>query len=163
MSPLHEEPTLARIAPELASGAVELHAAIDGLERRFDAIEPDLMAFVEEPGRFERLHREADALLERHPDPARRPPLFGIPIAVKDIYNVEGLETRAGTTLPPEVFAGPEASSVSRLKRAGALVLGKSCCTEFAYLAPGPTRHPHDLEHTPGGSSSERSRGTRNL
>ncbi|MBN1243834.1 MAG: amidase, partial [Spirochaetales bacterium] len=48
----------------------------------------------------------------------------------------------------------PEASTVRALKEAGALVLGKTVSTEFAYFAPGPTRNPHDLSRTPGGSSS---------
>lgn len=154
MSRLHEQPDLPRLAGALADGTVDLHASIEDLERRFAELEPELAAFVPEPGRFERLHREADALLERHPDPEDRPPLFGVPVAVKDIFNVDGLDTLAGTTLPAATFAGPEASSVTRLRESGALVLGKSACAEFAYLAPGPTRNPHDLEHTPGGSSS---------
>jgi len=52
------------------------------------------------------------------------------------------------------LFDGPEASSVTKLKQAGALVLGKTVTTEFAYFYPGPTRNPVNIEHTPGGSSS---------
>ena len=127
---------------------------IDQLERRFDEWEGRIHAFVEEPGRFERLRKDARALDERFADPATRPPLFGLLLGVKDIFNVDGLETRAGTTLPPDEFAGPEAPCVTALKEAGALIVGKTVTTEFAYLANGPTRNPHDLEHTPGGSSS---------
>ncbi|MCH2144084.1 MAG: amidase [Phycisphaerales bacterium] len=145
---------LPELATELGSGERSLDSFIDELEVRFNEIESDIMAFVEEPKRFERLRRDARALAERHPDPQDRPPLFGVPIAVKDIFNVAGFETRAGTTLPPETFEGPEAPSVTALRDAGALVLGKSVTTEFAYLANGPTRNPNDLEHTPGGSSS---------
>ena len=145
---------LVELAGSLASGELVLHDFIDTLESRFRDVEPQVMAFVEEPDRFERLRRDAERLLNRFPAPSDRPPLFGVPVAVKDIFNVEGLPTRAGTTLPPEVFEGPEAPAVTRLVEAGALILGKSVCTEFAYLAPGPTRNPHDLEHTPGGSSS---------
>jgi Asp-tRNA(Asn)/Glu-tRNA(Gln) amidotransferase A subunit family amidase len=56
--------------------------------------------------------------------------------------------------LPTELFEGPEAECVSRLRAAGALVIGKTVTTEFAYYEPGPTRNPHNLKHTPGGSSS---------
>jgi Asp-tRNA(Asn)/Glu-tRNA(Gln) amidotransferase A subunit family amidase len=56
--------------------------------------------------------------------------------------------------LPQDVLAGQEAQSVTQLKQAGALILGKTVTTEFAYFAPGPTRNPHNLAHTPGGSSS---------
>ncbi|RMF00344.1 MAG: amidase, partial [Chloroflexi bacterium] len=51
-------------------------------------------------------------------------------------------------------LTGPQAKSVSQLKQAGALILGKTVTTEFAYFEPGPTRNPHNIEHTPGGSSS---------
>ena len=154
MSELANQSNLVDLAGSLASGELELHGFIDSLESMFREVEPRILAFVEEADRFERLHRDADRLLDRFPDPASRPPLFGVPVAVKDIFNVDGFPTRAGTTLPPELFEGPQAPCVSRLLEAGALVLGKSACTEFAYLAPGPTRNPHDLEHTPGGSSS---------
>ena len=53
-----------------------------------------------------------------------------------------------------EALAGDEAEAVRRLRHAGALVLGKTVTTEFAYFAPGPTRNPRNLAHTPGGSSS---------
>ncbi len=107
-----------------------------------------------EENRFERLSRDAKKLQERYPDPDNRPALFGVPIGVKDIFHVAGFETRAGSDLPPEELTGYEASSVKRLRDAGALILGKTVTTEFAYFAPGPSRNPHNLEHTPGGSSS---------
>lgn len=146
--------TLAKLIPALTSGELPLEKYIDSLQQRFEEIEPRIHAFLEEPDRFVRLRRDAQELAERFPDQNSRPPLFGVPLAIKDIFNVDGFETRAGTTLPPETFKGPEAPCVTALKNAGALVLGKSVTTEFAYLAPGPTRNPHDLEHTPGGSSS---------
>ncbi len=77
-----------------------------------------------------------------------------MPVGVKDIFHVEGLPTRAGSRLPPAELAGPEAAAVTTLRRAGALIAGKTVSTEFAYFAPGPTRNPRHLEHTPGGSSS---------
>ena len=120
----------------------------------FETREDGIQAFVEEPGRFERLERDARVLEQRFPGPTPRPPLFGLALGVKDIINVEGLPTRAGTTLPEAEFAGPEAPCVTALREAGALVVGKTVTTEFAYLAPGTTCNPHDLEHTPGGSSS---------
>jgi Asp-tRNA(Asn)/Glu-tRNA(Gln) amidotransferase A subunit family amidase len=67
---------------------------------------------------------------------------------------VDGFVTRAGSQAPPELFAGPEAACVQQLRAAGALILGKTVTTEFAYFEPGPTRNPHNLAHTPGGSSS---------
>jgi Asp-tRNA(Asn)/Glu-tRNA(Gln) amidotransferase A subunit family amidase len=127
---------------------------IDAIEARFKAREPDVRAFVPEEGRFDRLRREARELLDRLPRPDARPPLFGVPVGVKDIFHVDGFVTRAGSRLPPEALRGAEAGSVTLLKNAGALIVGKTVTTEFAYFAPGPTRNPHDLAHTPGGSSS---------
>jgi len=139
---------------QLRSGDLSLFHYLAHLEAAFAAREPLIQAFLPEPGRFARLRAEASALSARYPDPASRPALFGLPVGVKDIFHADGFETRAGSTLPPELLAGPEADVVTALKGAGALLLGKTVTTEFAYFAPGPTRNPHDLAHTPGGSSS---------
>jgi Asp-tRNA(Asn)/Glu-tRNA(Gln) amidotransferase A subunit family amidase len=127
---------------------------LDALEARFAEREPGLQAFVPETGRFARLRREHAELERRWPDPQSRPPLFGVLVGVKDIFHVDGLPTRAGSRLPPSVLRGPEAPSVTALKAAGALILGKTVTAEFACFAPGPTRNPRNPEHTPGGSSS---------
>lgn len=132
----------------------DLPASLAALEARFAEREPRVRAYLAEEGRFERLRREAKELLERWPDPAARPPLFGVLVGVKDVFHVDGFETRAGSPLPPEVLAGPQAACVTDLREAGALIVGKTVSTEFAYFAPGPTRNPWNEEHTPGGSSS---------
>jgi Asp-tRNA(Asn)/Glu-tRNA(Gln) amidotransferase A subunit family amidase len=131
-----------------------LRDEIDRLEERFERREPELLSFLPEEGRFERLRRQAEDLEARWPDPKRRPPLFGLPVGIKDIFHVEGFPTRAGSRLPPEVLRGEEGPAVAALKAAGALIAGKTVSTEFAYFAPGPTRNPYHPEHTPGGSSS---------
>jgi Asp-tRNA(Asn)/Glu-tRNA(Gln) amidotransferase A subunit family amidase len=127
---------------------------LDQVEAQFEAREPSVLAFMPEAGRFDRLRREARALLERFPDAATRPPLFGVLVGVKDIFHVDGFPTTGGSRLPPTALAGAEAESVTLLKKAGTLILGKTVSTEFAYFAPGPTRNPHNPDHTPGGSSS---------
>lgn len=145
---------LAATVADLRSGALDLLTYLDRLCDRIDAVEPHVQALLPEPDRRARLLTEAEALLDRYPDPATRPPLFGAPVGVKDIIPVDGFVTRAGSHLPPEVLARPEAACVSLLKASGALMLGKTVTTEFAFFEPGPTRNPHNLEHTPGGSSS---------
>jgi len=127
---------------------------LDRLEARFAEREPALQAFLSEEGRFERVHREMAALEARWPDPEKRPPLFGVPLGVKDVYHVDGFETGAGSRLPPKLFEGPQGTLVTALRKAGALILGKTVSTEFAWFGPGPTRNPWDPERTPGGSSS---------
>lgn len=146
--------TLCALLDGLRSGKVDLLESIDQLEARFDTREADVRAFVPEGDRFARLRREAEQLQHAYPDPATRPPLFGLPVGVKDIFQVAGFTTRAGSRLPPELLQGAEAACVSHLRRDGALIVGKTVTTEFAYFAPGPTRNPRQLDHTPGGSSS---------
>ncbi|MCY3832368.1 MAG: amidase [Chloroflexi bacterium] len=138
----------------LQGGALSLSALLDALEARFHATEPAVKAYLPEPNRFRRLRKDAEQLQRRYPDPASRPSLFGALLGVKDIFHVRGFITRAGTDVPPALFAGEEATVISRLKTAGALIVGKTVTTEFAYFEPGATRNPHNLNHSPGGSSS---------
>jgi Asp-tRNA(Asn)/Glu-tRNA(Gln) amidotransferase A subunit family amidase len=145
---------LTTTAHALRTGQVDLATFIEGICAHIDTLEPQIHALLPEAGRRERLLAEARALQERFPDPARRPGLYGILLGVKDVFNVDGLPTRAGSQLPPALFSGPEASCVSALRAAGALILGKTVTTEFAWAEPGPTRNPHNVAHTPGGSSS---------
>ena len=147
-------PPLLSLANALKSGQLSIQAYLDRLEDRFNEKEDDVQAFFPEEKRFERLHRDAAELLERFPRPSRRPALFGLPVGVKDIFHVDGFVTRAGSNLPVAVLQGREAQSVKLLKEAGALIMGKTVTTEFAYFSPGPTRNPNNLNHTPGGSSS---------
>ena len=150
---LHPMP-LAPTAARLRHGDVDLLAFTETVLKRLDDLEPQLQAFLSEPGRLERVMRAAEAAREGWPDPETRPPLFGIPLGVKDIYRVDGLPTRAGSALPAGLLESAQADCVTRLQRAGALVLGKTVTTEFACFEPGPTRNPHNPAHTPGGSSS---------
>jgi Asp-tRNA(Asn)/Glu-tRNA(Gln) amidotransferase A subunit family amidase len=111
-------------------------------------------ACLPETGRRKRLTEEARLLEQRYPDPKSRPPLFGIPVGVKDIFRVDGFSTKCGSRLPADLFTGKESTAVTLLKNAGALILGKTETTEFAFFEPGPTCNPHNPAHTPGGSSS---------
>ena len=131
-----------------------IYVKLDVLEERFKKKEPDIRSYVQEPERFDRLREEAAGLIGNFQDKGVKPVLFGELVGVKDIFHVNNFETRAGSKLPPEDLKGNEAKSVTQLKQAGALVIGKTVTTEFAYFGPGPTRNPHNLDHTPGGSSS---------
>lgn len=83
-----------------------------------------------------------------------RGPLHGVPIAVKDIIDVAGMPTRYGSPIYANAGAAAEsAMCVQLLERAGAIVVGKSVTTEFAYYTPRKTRNPWNQAHTPGGSS----------
>ncbi|MBW2145457.1 MAG: amidase [Deltaproteobacteria bacterium] len=146
---------LNELAEGFRTGKRSVRDYLGMIKTRFDEREPHVKAFLpEQTDRFERLQQEVENLESRYQEPGSRPPLYGIPVGVKDIFHVEGFPTCAGSRLPPEVLRGPEAASVSILKSAGAMVLGKTVTTEFAYFASGPTRNPHNPDHTPGGSSS---------
>ena len=81
-------------------------------------------------------------------------PLAGMFLGIKDIINIDGYPTACGSSLPTDLFSGPQASSVTKLLNAGAVLVGKTVTTEFAISDPGLTRNPRNLAHTPGGSSS---------
>lgn len=96
---------------------------------------------------------------ERTQEAARgtfRGPLHGVPVGIKDIIDVAGLPTEAGSPLRKGQIAAEDAPLVARLREAGAIVLGKTVTVEFACFDPSPTRNPWgpNLRHTPGGSSS---------
>ena len=145
---------LAEAVRALRGGELDTTTYLDRCLDRIEAVDPEVRAFLDEPDREGRLRGEVSDLADRVPHGDDRPSLYGVPVGVKDIFHVDGLPTEANTDFPAEELAGPQAGVVSRLREAGALVLGKTVTTEFAYYEPGPTRNPHDLGHTPGGSSS---------
>ncbi len=81
-------------------------------------------------------------------------PLRGMPIAVKDIIDTFDMPTEYGSPIYAGHQPRADAALVAMARRAGGVVLGKTVTTEFAYFTPGKTRNPHNLAHTPGGSSS---------
>ena len=83
-----------------------------------------------------------------------RGPLHGLPLGVKDLFDTTDMPTTYGSPIYAGHRPAADAAAVALCREAGALVLGKTVTTEFAYFSPGPTRNPHNLAHTPGGSSS---------
>ncbi|MFF7474762.1 amidase family protein [Streptomyces sp. NPDC008092] len=119
-------------------------AAVEEALRRQAQTEADIRAWV----RVDAEGARAAALS------APEGPLHGMPFGVKDIIDVAGLPTECGSVLRRGRVAAADAWLVDRLRRAGAVPLGKTVTTEFAYFQPGPTRNPRNPAHTPGGSSS---------
>lgn len=81
-------------------------------------------------------------------------PLHGVPVAIKDIVDTADYPTECGSAALSGRRPRADATVVSRLRAAGAVIVGKAVTTEFAYFTPGKTRNPHDPSRTPGGSSS---------
>jgi Asp-tRNA(Asn)/Glu-tRNA(Gln) amidotransferase A subunit family amidase len=146
--------SLPETAAALRSGELDLVAYITEIIRRVEVTDAEIRALLPEPGRRERLLVDARALLDKYPDPGARPPLFGIPVGVKDLLYVDGMETRAGSYLPAEAFDAPEGTLVKRIRALGGIILGKTETDEFAHSEPPVTRNPRNLKHSPGGSSA---------
>jgi Asp-tRNA(Asn)/Glu-tRNA(Gln) amidotransferase A subunit family amidase len=80
--------------------------------------------------------------------------LHGVPVGIKDIFDTADMPTENGSVLHAGRTPSRDATVVASLRAAGAVIMGKTVTTEFAYFGPGKTRNPHNPEHTPGGSSS---------
>ena len=136
----------------IRAGALSAVALVDACLARIRALDPKVQAWihVDEAGaRTQASLRDEEARAGKV-----RGVLHGIPVAVKDIFDVEGMPTTCGAKAWAHTRPVKDASSVQRLRHAGAIVLGKTHTTEFAYRDPAPTHNPWNLEHTPGGSSS---------
>lgn len=122
-------------------------ACLDRIKTRDSDVEA--WSYLDHQGALEQA-RKADNAGSFH---ASRP-LSGIPVAIKDIIDTANMPTEYGSA----VFKGPrptgDAGIVSQLKAAGAIIIGKTVTTEFAFFGPGKTKNPRHPAHTPGGSSS---------
>jgi Asp-tRNA(Asn)/Glu-tRNA(Gln) amidotransferase A subunit family amidase len=100
---------------------------------------------------------DTDAAMQRARALDTQPPtglLHGLPIAVKDLFDTFDMPTSYGSSIYADHRPAADAACVALARAAGAIVVGKTVTTEFATFHPGPTRNPHNLTHTPGGSSS---------
>lgn len=97
-----------------------------------------------------------DALKQARDRDARpaRGPLHGVPVGIKDVFDTEGMPTSYGSPIYAQHRPAWDAACVGMIREAGAVILGKTVTTEFAARYAGKTRHPQNLTHTPGGSSS---------
>jgi aspartyl-tRNA(Asn)/glutamyl-tRNA(Gln) amidotransferase subunit A len=144
--------SLSEAAGRIANGALTPSELLEACLRRIAATDDAVHAWVsvdEAGARAAARERTEEARAGR-----RRGPLHGIPVAIKDIFHVAGMTTTCGAAPAFHAAATADATSVARLRAAGAVVLGKAHTTEFAYFEPAPTRNPWNPAHTPGGSSS---------
>ncbi len=154
---------LLSLVPSIAETLLGLSAAIrerrltcrEVLERcrsKVREFEPSVQAWVRFGGK--ELDQVAESLDAELRYGRWRGPLHGIPIGVKDIYDVAGLLTAAGIPNRAPDAAREDAEMVLRLRDAGAIIVGKTVTTPYAFFDPPLTRNPWNLDRTPGGSSS---------
>ena len=151
MGELHEL-TVAEAGEQIRKGQLSSVALVEALLDRIDSLEPTLHAWVT-IDREEVLDEAAQRDKELQ-DKGPRGTLHGIPVGLKDIYYTAGMKTTACSKIYADFVPTYDATSVVRLKEAGAIILGKAVTTEFATADPSPTLNPWNLAHTPGGSSS---------
>lgn len=146
---------IAKIHAQFRSGELTPGELAEQCFSRIDSREADVHAWVslDRDGAL-RLADEQTRLLAGLKAEEPLPPLFGIPLAVKDIFDVATWPTKAGSPLRENHVAAEDAASVARVRAAGAILLGKTHTTQFASFDPSPTHNPWLLTQTPGGSSS---------
>jgi aspartyl-tRNA(Asn)/glutamyl-tRNA(Gln) amidotransferase subunit A len=144
--------TITAAAGLIRAGKLSPVELLDVCLRRIDRYEPRLKAWVYLDR--DRARSDAEKLTAELAAGQNRGPLHGIPIGVKDIIDVFDMPTGCGSKLWANSYARRDATVVERLRQAGAVILGKTVTTPFAYLDPPPTRNPWNLDRTPGGSSS---------
>ncbi len=149
--------TIPQLRAAIASGETSARTVTQQCFQTIGKRDPDIHAFLSlaeeramvQAARIDGMAAAGDTL----------PPLAGIPIGIKDALMVAGLPATAGSRVLENHIAAYTATSVQRLEDAGAVILGKLNCDEFAMgssnenSAFGPTRNPHALDHVPGGSS----------
>ena len=147
--------TIDAVRTAIASGEATALSVCEAALDRIGAADSRLGAFLAVAGEAARARA---ASLDRLPASARGP-LHGVPVAIKDNLCTRGLATTAASKILAGYVPPYDATAVERLEQAGAVVVGKANCDEFAMgsstenSAYGPTRNPWDTSRTPGGSS----------
>ena len=149
--------TIAELQEQLQKRAVTAREIAEAHLKRIDERDPQVKAFLRlSPERALEQAAAIDRLVEKKQP---LPPLAGVPMAIKDVIATRDVPTTAGSRILENYRPPYDATAVSRLEQAGAVILGKTNCDEFAMGSSTenssyfPTRNPHDLERVPGGSS----------
>ena len=127
---------------ELVQDCLDKIEQIDGETEAWAYLNPDYA--LEQARRLDIIRQAGDPM----------GPLHGIPVGIKDIIDTAHVPTELGTPIHSGRIPFRDAWVVSRLRQAGAVIMGKTVTTELATYAPGKTKNPHDPNRTPGGSSS---------
>ncbi len=145
-------PGLAAAAAAIRDGRKTSTGTVRECLARIASREPEIQAWAH----LDEAHalRQAEAADRHKAGGSPLGPLHGVPVGVKDIYDTTDFPTEYGSALWEGHRPQRDAVVVTTLRAAGAVILGKTVSTEYAYYQPNKTRNPHDPAHTPGGSSS---------
>lgn len=147
-----DAPDAVTIRDQLLEGRIHAEEVVRASLARIEALEPQLHAWAAlDPELALAQARAVDRGLDAHHLPGL---LGGVPLGVKDIFDTADLPTACGSPIYAGRRPAADAHAVAAARAAGAVVMGKTVTTEFAYFSPGPTANPWDTARTPGGSSS---------
>ena len=133
-----EQPRLETLSEWLRADRDARKRGLDVCLQRIRELDPSIHAWVQvQPER-----------------PTADGPLSEIPFGAKDIIETQNMATEYGSPLYKGRLGTKDAAIIRDMRSRGAILLGKTVTTAFAYRSPGPTRNPRNLDHTPGGSSS---------
>jgi Asp-tRNA(Asn)/Glu-tRNA(Gln) amidotransferase A subunit family amidase len=144
--------TAAEAAAAIRAGSLTSVDLVRACLERIQALEPSIGAWAFLDPAYALAQAEAADRRRAAGDPLG--PLHGVPVGIKDIFDTADMPTENGTVLHAGRTPAEDCAAVALLRRAGAVVMGKTVTTELAVYAPGKTRNPAAPEHTPGGSSS---------
>ena len=150
--PQHFNLTAVEAAKQIKSRDLSPVELVESLLSQYDSLEPSLNAWVYLDR--EALLADAQQKQEELEKGVNVGPLHGVPIGLKDIYYTAGIPTTACSKVYEGFVPEYDATTVTLLKNAGAIMMGKTVTTEFACMDPSPTKNPWNPAHTPGGSSS---------
>ena len=144
--------TLSEAAAHIRDGRVRSVELVHDCIARIDEVEADVQAwaFLDR----DLAMRQAEAADLHRMQGKSLGPLHGVPIGIKDILDTNDMPTEFGSPVWAGRTPRQDAFAVARLRADGAIILGKTVTTEYAYFHPGKTRNPHEPKRTPGGSSS---------
>jgi Asp-tRNA(Asn)/Glu-tRNA(Gln) amidotransferase A subunit family amidase len=146
----YHELTALDAAGAIRAGQMTASSYIGGLIAHIEGRELNIQAWAHFDPKQALEHAER---LRRRPDLAELP-LAGAAAGVKDIIDTAGMPTENGTVLDKGRLPVADAAAVRLLREAGIIIMGKTVTTELAYMHPSKTRNPHNIAHSPGGSSS---------
>lgn len=146
------ELSAAEAAAKIASGEISAEQLVQACINRIAARDADVQAWAYFDADYALTQaREADARIKAGKGVG---PLHGLPVGIKDVIDTADMPTENGSPIFKDRRTNHDAACVAALRSAGAIIMGKTVTTELANINPNKTRNPHNLKHTPGGSSS---------